>query len=387
MSAGATLATRLTARLPEIESAVLTRVEAVANPGVEDPDYLIGLRDSVRIAVRYALRALECGSEKAGPPPDQLLHQVRRAARNGVSLDTILRRCLAGHTLLLDVMLREAAKEPLFGGELEGHLGTQAIIVDRLLAVVSEEHSRASALVRSDGSAARRLRSVERLLDGGDPGLAREFRYDFGGHHIALVAAGPGATELFENLAVRLDRALLAFPLPEQPVVWAWLGGRRPLGVADLFAEVSARRGLAVRLAIGEPGEDIAGWRRSHNQARAAWPIARRGSDPTVRYADVAIIASILRDGLLTDSLRKLYLEPLEDDRDGGETLRRTLRAYFTAERSAASAAASLGVSRQAVSRRLRNIETRIGRPLGSCVTELETALEIRQIDGVTRRA
>jgi len=84
-----------------------------------------------------------------------------------------------------------------------------------------------------------------------------------------------------------------------------------------------------------------------------------------------------VQDGLLTESLRTLYLEPLEAGRDHGETLRETLRAYFNAERSAASAAAVLGISRQAVGGRLRMVESRIGRPLGSCIAELEIALRL----------
>ena len=106
-----------------------------------------------------------------------------------------------------------------------------------------------------------------------------------------------------------------------------------------------------------------------------------------MRYTDVAIISSILQDDLLTDSLHELYLEPLEADRDGGETLRRTLSAYFAAEQSAVSTAAALGVSRQAVSRRLRMVEERLGRPLGTCVMELEIALKMRKFTLVTSRS
>lgn len=71
-----------------------------------------------------------------------------------------------------------------------------------------------------------------------------------------------------------------------------------------------------------------------------------------VRYGDVAVLASTFRDNLLVDSLRTLYIETLRTGRDGGgERLCRTLGAYFAADRNAASAAAALGISRQAVSR------------------------------------
>jgi DNA-binding PucR family transcriptional regulator len=138
-----------------------------------------------------------------------------------------------------------------------------------------------------------------------------------------------------------------------------------------------------VSLAIGEPGESLSGWRLTHQQARAALPIALRSPEGLVRYADVALLASTLQDDLLSTSLRQLYLVPLEQERDGGETLRETLRAYFAAERNVSSAAAALGVSRQAVNSRLRTIEEKLGRPLGGCAAELETALSMEQVNGL----
>jgi DNA-binding PucR family transcriptional regulator len=79
--------------------------------------------------------------------------------------------------------------------------------------------------------------------------------------------------------------------------------------------------------------------------------------------------------------LRSLYLEPLERERGGGEAARDALRAYFAADRNVSSAAAMLGVSRQAVAKRLRSVEERLGRSLASCGTELEAALRLEGAD------
>jgi hypothetical protein len=384
MISAASLADQLTDRLPELELTIFTRIEAVANPRDGDPDYLVGLRATVRVGLEYALRALKGGEEGVGPIPDLLLDQARKAARNGISLDTVLRRYLAGHTILLDLIIREAAAERFPREALQELLRTQATVLDRLLAAVADEHSRALALGLGTSAGARRVRTVERLVTAEDPGPAPELRYDFGATHLALVAAGTAATGLLRALAGDLDRALLLAAPNGGEVVWAWLGGRTPLGTTRLVEEVAAIAPRDVRLAVGEPGVGMSGWRLSHRQARAAWPIARRGSDLVVRYVEVALLSSTLQDQLLVESLQKLYLEPLEADRDGGETLRRTLCAYFDADRSAASAAAILGVSRQAVSGRLRMIEERIGRPLASCMTELDTALRMRQFHHAT---
>ena len=374
---GAHLAERLRARLLEIERTILVRIEALAGSQGGDPEYLLGLRNSVQAALEYALEGLERGHQLAGPPPAALLEQARKAARNQISLDTVLRRYLAGNALLLDLMIEEASAAGTPGDALQEILSTQANLLDRLLAAVAEEHSAEMEALRSSTSAqARRLRTIERLL-AGESVKAPELRYELSECHTALIVSGAGAGQALRDIAGGLNRNLLA-ACPDDVTVWAWLGGRRPLPSDELLAALTSESeaGRELALAIGEAGEGIAGWRQSHLQARAAWPIVGRRPDSMVRYADVAILATVLQDNLLLDSLRRLYLEPLETERDQGGTLRATLRAYFAAERSAASAAAALGVTRQTVNSRLRTVEERIGRPLGSCGSEIEAVLQ-----------
>lgn len=376
-ASNAALAERLRARLPEIERTIFVRIEVLANSQKEDLEYLLGLRDTVHTALAYALDALELG-ELTGPPPATLLEQARKAARNQISLDTVLRRYLAGNALLLDLVIEEASAAGTPAEHLQRMFSTQAILLDHLLAAVADAHSAEAEALRTASSApTRRLRTVERLL-AGESVQALELRYDFDAYHVALIASGADMKQGLREIASELDRNLLAV-CPAETTVWAWLGGRRPLRSDELLAELRACSDKTV--AIGEAGHGIAGWRQSHRQARAAWPIAGHGLDSMVRYADVAILTTVLQDSLLLDSLRQLYLEPLEVERDQGETLRETLRAYFAAERSAVSAAAALGVSRQTVNSRLRTAEERIGRHLGSCGSELEAVLRAEEFE------
>jgi DNA-binding PucR family transcriptional regulator len=136
-------------------------------------------------------------------------------------------------------------------------------------------------------------------------------------------------------------------------------------------------------LAVGEPAAGVDGWRYSHRQAAAALPVARAGPRRHLRYANVALLTSALRDELLTATLRRRYIEPLADERGGGEVLLATLRAYFAAERNVSSAAAALGVSRPTVRSRLATIEQRIGDPPEACGAELEIALRLEQLRAV----
>ena len=143
---------------------------------------------------------------------------------------------------------------------------------------------------------------------------------------------------------------------------------------------MGALRDLApsgIFVSLGEPGEELAGWRFSHRQAKAALPIAERRGEPVLRYGDVAVLAAIARDDLLETSLRRLYLEPLERGREGGKVARETLRAYFEAERNISSTAAALGVDRRTVRNRIGAIEDLLGRPLRGSLADLEIALRL----------
>jgi DNA-binding PucR family transcriptional regulator len=89
----------------------------------------------------------------------------------------------------------------------------------------------------------------------------------------------------------------------------------------------------------------------------------------------------VLQDELLATTLRRLYLEPLQAERDGGEVAIETLRAYFAAGRNVSSAAAVLGVKRHTVTSRVRAIEEKIGRSLDTCTAEVEVTLRLQQLD------
>lgn len=158
---------------------------------------------------------------------------------------------------------------------------------------------------------------------------------------------------------------------------WAWLGNRNKPEIGQLEKLVADHWPERVSLAIGEPARGLAGWRLTHHQANAAFAIAMRRPGNLIRYADVATLASMARDELLSDSLRHVYLTPLSDAPDGGALLRLTLRAYFDAGRNGASTAAALKVSRQTIQNRLKSVESRVGRPLSACASEIETALAL----------
>lgn len=370
------LAERLRERLPEIQEAVGRRVYSISDPHeVADPAYLEGLNAALAAAVEYRVAVLEAGERWAPDVPAVLLAQARLDARDGVALDAVLRRYFAGNTLVGDFLVEEAERAEVPGSVLRDLLREQATLGDRLLAAVSEEHARA-AKGRPGSAAERRRECVKRLL-AGELVDTSELGYDLDARHLAVMAKGEGAEELMRGVAKALDRRLLAVCRDEEPRWACWLGGRSELAAEQALEALADAVPAGTIVAVGEPGEGLAGWRFSHFQAKAALPLAERRGQPVLRYADVAVLASIARDDLLATSLRRLYLAPLERTRDGGKVARETLRAWFAAERNVSSTAAALGVDRRTVRNRLRSIEELLGRPLRGSLADLEIALRL----------
>lgn len=371
---------RLNERRPEIEEAVLIRVYGVSNPNeIGDLEYLEGLRAAVRAAVDYGIAGATSSERNLPPVPAPLLTQARVAARSGVSLDTILRRYFAGYALLGDFVIEEADEGGLVvGAALKHLLRVGASLFDRIVVAVSAEHAGEWAQRLDTAAKEHRAQLVDRLL-AGERLDAADLAYEMETTHTAVVLSGPFDEDALRELAATLDRRVLLVRRSEK-VLWAWLGGRRPLDQVDLRERIEVILGDGAAAAIGEPGEGIGGWRLSHRQARAALPLALDGATSTVRYIDVALLASLAQDDLLATSLRETYLTPLEAERDGGQAARETLQAYFATQGNISSAAAELGVSRQTVASRLRSIEERIGRPLASFEAEMEAAMRLYEL-------
>lgn len=368
----------LLGRRGEIEEAILSRVYGIADPrDCSDPEYLGGLRSAVASAIDFGLVGITASQRNPPRVPAPLLIQARVAARNEVSLDTVLRRYFAGYTLLGDFLVEEA-EGLLAGDSLKRLLSSQARHFDLLLAAVSEEHARESETV-AERTEERRTQLVEKILMG-ERLETEELAYDLEGHHIALIARGLGLREAVTGLAAAVNCRLLVVDRDEG-LLWAWLGTRRGLDREAFRGQLLESFPSQARLALGEPGKGLAGWRLSHRQARAALPIALAGTETLVRYADVALLAAVLQDELLGASLRKIYLEPLEQERDAGKVARETLRAYFSVAGNVTSTAALLSVSRRTVTNRLRAIEERLCRPLDGDSAEIVTALRLYEWD------
>jgi DNA-binding phage protein len=372
---------RLEARRAEIGQAVLTRIHAVSDqPEAGDPTYVAGLRAAAAAALDYGLTGIAGGQARSDSIPAELFVQARHAVRAGIGLDTVLRRYFAGYTLLGDFLMQEAEDAGFLGDhEFQRLMKLHAARFDRLIGAIAAEYE-GEADCHTPSLQRRRADCVGRLL-AGELADTSELVYELNAQHLGIIAAGPGAEGALRALAATLDRRLLLVRRDES-TSWAWLGGNRPFDVEEVERVTAFAPPPQVCLAVGGAAEGLDGWRFTHHQAAAASPIAQRTPGSVTRYVDVALLASMLQDQILIKSLNEIYLAPLMEDRDGGTTLRVTLRAYFATERNVSSAASVLGVSRKTVTRRLRETEQRLGHPLGSCATEIDAALRLEQMEG-----
>jgi hypothetical protein len=364
-------------RRDEIVRAVIGRIFAIGPGRVTDVEYRDGLRQAAEAAIDYSIDALEQPAGEVRPAPFILLAQAKLAARRRVPLETVLRRYLAGHSLVGDFIVEEGERIELPAGVLRGALRTQAAATDQVVAEVSASYLREAAQARPRSSGQRQTEMVRRLLNGElvDPaGLD----YDLRAWHLAVVVRGPDKDAVLDALTASFDARRLVVEMEDRSVSM-WLGSRDRLDPAAV--QKTSRQVLVdgAWVGIGEPARELEGWRQSHEQAEAALAVSMRRSEMSTRYADVALLASVIGDDLLTASLHQIYLAPLGDGRGG--VLRDTLMTYLSTRRNVTSTAAALSIDRRTVANRLRTAEERIGSSLDRCLGQLEIALQLDQLD------
>lgn len=357
-----------------LQREILERIQAIADPGrPATPEYAEGTRVVVLAALDYAVAILE-GEERQPPPiPEAVLGHARLAARSGVELATVLRRYIAGFSLLNETVLRQVEVDVADRDRL---LPALSMHLDFLLARISEDYG----LEQEDCRRTSRTRRAEEiaLLLAGMPGSGSEIAHTWDAWHVGMVGTGARAKEQLLSLGPggAPGRLLLEQVGNE---VWAWVSARQRLDPTDLIALLPPGAAGEVALGVGEPAHGLDGWRRSHRQAAAAIGVARCGVSKVALYEEVGTLAAILQDDLLIATLRDRYLAPL--DRDGrGEQLRRTVRGYLSTECNVSSTAAALGVSRRTVRNRLRRVEERVGSGIGESLGELDLVMRLAEL-------
>jgi hypothetical protein len=378
------LGRRLLAREGELGAAILSRVRQVAADSDRDgdPERVEAMRQTIAAAVHVDLLRIE-RDDPALAAPAGAWENVRLAAHNGMSLSATLQSYVTGHLVSWEFVVDEAAKLELAEAERVALLRRVSLLesayFNDLVGRVSDAYMRELERV-THGREQRRAQLVREVLDGGEVTVA-ELGYELAGAHVGLVVSAERPEEVVRGVAASVDRRSLVVSRSER-TVWAWLGGQRPLDPACVLDAVkgSGSESEDVRVAVGEPGSGVEGFRVTHHQARAAYLVAHCRPTGVTRYADVSLVAFGLQDDVLGPAFVDLWLGALGDDSSRAAILRETLRAYFQADHNAASAACVLGVTDRTVAYRLRAVEERLGHSITSRRAELEIALCLAEL-------
>ena len=353
-----------------------------------DPALAGLLRVSVEDNIRLAMDRFSVGERQPQAPPASALEYARRLAQRGVPVSALLRAYRLGQAECQQLMLEAFARDTddpaaIVAATIEFSAATFAYI-DGISEQVVQAHSeeRRRWLLTS---AATRSAQVTTVLAGDalDVGQAeRLLGYDLGRRHLGLVGwcdPGPDALRLLgrEVRRVATDLGCLGDPLvvpADAATVWAWL----PLPRAgDPRAVATATPGL--RLAVGEPGTGLEGFRASHRQALAARAVAlgadERSSTAVTTYAEAGLVALLRTDvGDLAAWVRGVLGDLAKDDEPHAR-LRETVRVLLAHQGSHTAAAAELSLHRNTVLYRARKAEEARGRPLDDGRLDVEVAL------------
>lgn len=361
-------------RFSEIEQVVFDRVRRVplADAG-DDADYLAGLRSAVAAALNFFLEALEHRNGWTSSVPPVTEAQARQAARKGIDLGTVLRGYATGDRALAEFIAGELHHFP--SRVLPPVMKVLDEQADRLMAAATAGYQHERDLM--ERSQAQKLAERVRRLLAGDRSAEKEIDYPIDCWHTGLIATGERSESQLLETATTLGCEALILPQGGE-TAWAWLGRPTPTEPSEIKRALHGKRtGLSV--AVGEPRQGLDGWRLTHYEARAGFEILLLGPQRFVRGSEVGLMAAVLRDKPLRESLQETFLVPL--DLDGrGDVLRKTLHAYFAADGNEVAAAAALQVNRQTVHRRLGKVENRLGRLLHTCRPELEVILSLQHL-------
>ena len=350
--------------------------------GDDDPAYQAGVLAVVMAILDSYLEAMEQGPAWSARVPPEAVAQAQRAARAGVSSGTVLRRYVAGHGRLGEFVAEEAGQVGLSsnGSALHCLRRTHDVLLERVTAAIQREYDEDCAQMAFQPEQ-RRTETVRRLLADQpvDPADLAELGYELqGSWHLGVIAKGTGARDVLRRVTTDLGYQLLPASSGDG-TLWAWLGAPRRLKTTDVERLLAASGPMCESFAIGGLGTGLNGWRQTHREARGAFLRPRRTPEKVVRYADKPLLAAALEDQTLATWLRG-FLAPLLDRPDRGAALLQTLRVYIDTECNSSCAASALKVRRQTAGNRLRLAEKLLGRRLGTCLTELDVAIDLVEI-------
>jgi hypothetical protein len=317
-------------------------------------------------------------------PPPQAAAFARELARRNVPMSELARAYRVVQHLMWRFgtaeLRRRLPDDASIARAIEGYTDATFVTGEALMSRALERYARERERWVRSADAVRRA-TVEALLDGGgadvDAASAR-LRYELRRRHVAYVVWAEGDDTVVESAAAAAGGpGALVVPLRSGMVAgWCAPAAFDPDAV-----------GRDARLAFGQEGEGLAGFRRSHGEALEARRVARLGAvRGPVAYADVALVAL-----LTTDLERALAFARAEAGQLAGTDsqtarLADTVLEVLGAQGSPRRAGQRLGLHENTVAKRVRAAEALLGRAIDERPARLLAALLILRATRPTAR-
>jgi DNA-binding PucR family transcriptional regulator len=334
--------------------------------------------------------ALGVAPEDISVPPAAARY-ARRFAEHDMSLEALLRAYRLGVPMMLEWFIDVIEARDLPTGEAlavtrrvsastSGYIDQ---VIEQLIEIYEQERQRWAQ--RSDGVRAARVQTVL-TTDGLDTFAAEDLLgVSLRGRLTAAVcwtteAADESSPRVLGRLLTEVTGRAPLIVRPDSATVWAWLQhpATPTVDVAALTERMAAHPRL--RIALGEPGIGVAGFRDSHAEAVRARQVAELGEHPdrqVHQHAPVALAGLLAgRRDVVRVWVRRTLGELAADD-ESMLRLRETLRTFFATNGSYNDAAARMHVHKNTVLYRVRKAEEILGRPVTEQRLAIEVALEV----------
>jgi hypothetical protein len=351
-------------------------------------------RASCEANIDQSLRLLKLGaSPEALVVPLEAAEFVRGLVIRGITLAVLLRSYRVGQAWFWErwsQTLRDRIADPVEAAAAQDHsLAFTFAYIDGISDVlVGEYGTERDRLMR--GAAQLRAETVHAILAGetiDEEVAVGRLGYELRRHHVALrVSSGAGEVRGLERAAMEAAAVLG----PGAPLVVpsgiasldVWCGSYEPLD-PDGLDDYEPPEG--VRVAFGDPGGGVAGFRRTHAEALQAARIAALapGAAPAVTgYRRIELVSLLASDLPRARAFVIRHLGLLASTAEPAERLRETVLAFLVAGGSSTRVAKELYVHQNTVAYRIKRAEDLLGRRVTESPIELTCALMLAAVLG-----
>jgi hypothetical protein len=339
-----------------------------------------------------------------GTAPDEVdapaaaVEYAKRLAQRGVPIAALVRAYRVGHGRFLQRCLDEIVARSTDAGVASAVTARAVAVSFRYIDRVSEQvistyqRERDRWLLAQTAVRAARVRDVlgSRALD--VDATETTLGYRLRQHHLGVVAwvnaevrgsDGLARLERLASLAARSlgDRGRPLFVPRDEALAWIWVpldSGAMPTAdlLASAFGCTDNSEDATVRVAVGDPGYGLQGFRQTHFEALRVQDLAL-AAQPGARlttFGDVGTVALICADVPAARSWVWSTLGDMAIDDDAHARLRETLQV-FLATASYTATAERLTMHKNSVQYRIRKAEQALGAPIEHRRADLELAL------------